>query len=395
MSNQSIPAYYLPLRTAEVIQQHINRCQNLALVLDKYVKREVIEDTKQKGLWLRERIQAHAIDVKLAQSIYHRWLSMLKALDATHFDATLDWRMVVGLGGDTVLETDITLHYLYGIPLIPGSALKGLTRAYVTGEETAYFVPIDAPETERKPSREEKTDHSDIQRIFGTQKKAGTVLFFDALPLNGKATFVVDIMNPHYPDYYKTLKNTTITPPANNQSPNPITFLTVTNTTFTFALAPRHPNKPEYRADAELAKAWLLKALQKYGVGGKTSAGYGYFQEDSQSVQTQQPSMQSETLHRPNLPKFHEGQELFHNSCTVIVPTDSMRQLYRTASAYLRYQEFSTRNIFIVIEADLDEARSWKPKETKGCIITHIEEHTDTVVLICKPKPKKNKPAHK
>jgi len=59
---------------------------------------------------------------------------MMSAIEATCFDVSLDWRIVIGLGGESVLETDITLHHLYGIPFIPGSALKGLTRAYVTGE---------------------------------------------------------------------------------------------------------------------------------------------------------------------------------------------------------------------------------------------------------------------
>jgi CRISPR type III-B/RAMP module RAMP protein Cmr6 len=278
--NEQIPTlYYLPPEIARVVQTHIDNCQNLALVLDKYVQREVIDEGRRKGDWLRERLQNNRLDKQLAQHVYQRWLRMMQSLNAVRFELTLDWRMVVGLGGETVLETDITLHHLYGLPFIPGSALKGLTRAYVAGEEKEYFVPEGKPEAERKPSLKEETDHPDIQRIFGSQKQAGTVLFFDALPQNGEAQFVVDIMNPHYPDYYRTLQSNTITPPANNQSPNPIAFLAVNDVTFTFTLAPRDPNNPEHNGDVELVRGWLQKALQKYGVGGKTSAGYGYFRE--------------------------------------------------------------------------------------------------------------------
>lgn len=405
MNEQTSSLYYLPPDTATVVQQQINSCKNLGLVLDKYVERVVIDGPrqrgdKQKGEWLRERLQNNTLDSQLAQNVYQRWSRMMDSLKAVRFELTLDWRMVVGLGGETVLETDITLHHHYGLPFIPGSALKGLTRAYVTSEEKEYFVPVqkEKPESERKPSLKEETDHPDIQHIFGTQEQAGTVLFFDALPKNGDASFVVDIMNPHYPDYYRTLQTGNITPPANNQSPNPIAFLAVMNTTFTFALAPRDPNNQRHKDDVELVRGWLQKALQKYGVGGKTSAGYGYFKENGHSgdgtgetdKRTQQPTMAPQTgvRVRPSLPRFHEGQEL---NCTVIPSTDNLRQIYSGASAYLRYQDFSHGDILIVIEAGSGEASTWKPNETKGCIVTRVEEGLDTLILVCRPRPKKNR----
>ncbi|MBE3560239.1 MAG: type III-B CRISPR module RAMP protein Cmr6 [Ktedonobacteraceae bacterium] len=283
--------YYLPASIARLIEQGSGTCRNMALLLDKYVTQEVISGSKEdgkekgeKGKWLRELVsQQHKhIDIKLAENAYRRWLAMVTALKATTFQAELDWRMVVGLGGETVLETDITLHHLYGIPYIPGSALKGLTRAYVAGEEKAYFIPSGKSESERKPSLKEETDHEDLQRIFGSQKQAGTVIFFDALPLNGKATFALDIMNPHYPDYYRSLSSSTPEAPTNDQSPNPIPFLTVTDTVFTFALAPRNSASQQHKNDVQLVTGWLRQALQDYGIGGKTSAGYGYFQHSGE-----------------------------------------------------------------------------------------------------------------
>ena len=43
-------------------------------------------------------------------------------------DATVDWRLIVGLGSGHVQETNMTLHHVYGIPYIPGSAVKGVLR---------------------------------------------------------------------------------------------------------------------------------------------------------------------------------------------------------------------------------------------------------------------------
>src|SRR6266436_8380914 len=181
--------YYLPLSTAQLLTEgQLKKCKNLGLILDKYAPETAIQKSEGKSIWLKEIAAGSYLDPRLTESVYKRWLNMIEAVGALYFSALTDWRMVVGLGGESVLETDLTLHHLYGIPYIPGSALKGLTRAFVTGEEY--------------PSRDIDQDNEIIRRIFGTQKEAGTVTFFDAMPIGGKATFVLDIMNSHYPNYY-------------------------------------------------------------------------------------------------------------------------------------------------------------------------------------------------
>src|SRR5437588_6769858 len=268
MNNPRDTEYYLPKDTAKLLTQgQLKKCKNLGLILDKYPPETAVQKSEDKSNWLREIATGNYIDAELTESAYRRWLNMTTAVGALHFSAVTDWRMVVGLGGETVLETDLTLHHLYGIPYIPGSALKGLTRAYVTGE---VF-----------PSKDIEHDNETVKQIFGSQDRAGTVIFFDAMPVDGKATFALDIMNSHYPNYYGEKK-----PPTNDQNPNPVTFLTVTSTTFMFAVAPRHP---KYEKDVGLVIGWLKEALQKYGVGGKTSAGYGYFKDvhDRQEQATQ------------------------------------------------------------------------------------------------------------
>ncbi|HEY1353987.1 MAG TPA: type III-B CRISPR module RAMP protein Cmr6 [Ktedonobacteraceae bacterium] len=256
--------HYLPPETARLVKAHLAGCKNLALVLDKYPPRNVVEDTKHKGPWLQSLLQGNHLDPALARAAYARWSALLQARGALTFQAALAWRMVVGLGKESVLETALTLHHLYGLPCIPGSALKGLTRAYVSGEIAAY------------KSDNEACDHADIKRIFGTQEQAGTVVFFDALPTDGKAAFALDLMNPHYSEYYRGDR-----PPGNDQKPIPVSFLTVADTTFTFALAGRPGSDQSGNDDVGQVGVWLPQALQHYGVGGKTSAGYGYMQAAS------------------------------------------------------------------------------------------------------------------
>src|SRR6266567_6768824 len=204
-------SYYFPRFMWELLDQHVGQCKNLGLILDKYPPATVSGDSQAKSEWLKRLEPNKHIDASLTQSAYARWHTMMSAMGATLFNAVLDWRMVIGLGGESVLETDITLHHLYGIPFIPGSALKGLTRAYVTREVEGY------------KSDKIDNDNEDVKRIFGSQEHAGTVIFFDAMPRNGVTNFVLDIMNPHYPEYYAGNK-----PPTNDQNPVPVTFLTVT-----------------------------------------------------------------------------------------------------------------------------------------------------------------------
>ncbi len=369
--------YNLPADTAALLNDHIIKCKNLALILDKYPTQAVVAETKNKGPWLQNLIKGDHIDTTLTQSAYDRWLAMMSAMNTTRFEASLDWRMVIGLGGETVLETDITLHHLYGIPFIPGSALKGLTRAYVTGEIEGY------------QSDKIENDNKEVKRIFGSQEQAGTVLFFDAMPLDGKVSFVLDIMNPHYPDYYSGTK-----PPTNDQSPNPITFLTVTNSTFTFALAPRNPNNTKHKEDVETVKGGLQGALQKYGIGGKTSAGYGYLKvvKEGEIVHAKKPeekTSQPKPLERirPNIPKFREGQEI---TGAVVAPTDELRRKAPSdARAFLRYQSFATTDVVIVVS--VEDVQSWKPGETRICVFLREEVRDGCTMLVCLPRVKKDK----
>src|SRR5713226_261316 len=135
MNNQSDTEYYLPRDIARLLTvDRLKKCKNLGLILDKYPPQSAVQKSEGKGSWLKDIASESYIDARLVESLYRRWLSMTTAVSSLHFNASLDWRMAVGLGGETVLETDLTLHHLYGIPYIPGSALKGLTKAYVTGE---------------------------------------------------------------------------------------------------------------------------------------------------------------------------------------------------------------------------------------------------------------------
>ncbi|MFC0438059.1 type III-B CRISPR module RAMP protein Cmr6 [Kutzneria buriramensis] len=165
------------------------------------------------------------------------------------------WRMVVGHGENTATETSLTLSPTHGLPILPGSALKGLAAAQAR---------VTAPQR--------------IGRLFGAPRPGtgtdepamGAVVFLDAFPLT-PPTVVVDTLAPHVPPYYNSGNSTGVPdrPPAEYHNPVPVRFLAVAATPFEALLI---------GPDAEVTQAadLLATALDELGIGGKTAAGYGY-----------------------------------------------------------------------------------------------------------------------
>ncbi len=196
----------------------------------------------------------------------------------------------------------------------------------------------------------------------------------------------------------------------NDQNPNPVTFLTVTETTFAFALALRSPSEEQYAEDVKQARKWLQEALQKYGVGGKTSAGYGFFQEPHEleltaSTQQTQPmtapppsaslgltqqKIEPTARVRPNIRPPTVGQVI---QGTVIASTGNFQQYvsFEGKNIFLRYMEYKPQDIFMVISSEHREAQNWKEKEPHHCEVVSVEEHDECIVVVCKPKKGKNK----
>ncbi|MBM4330709.1 MAG: type III-B CRISPR module RAMP protein Cmr6 [Deltaproteobacteria bacterium] len=176
-------------------------------------------------------------------------------------------RLILGLGSTSVLETSFIFHPLYGFPYLPASGAKGLARAYAEILDKEGATP------------------KIIRDVFGSEDKnpiesppeknrQGKVFFLDGLPTTFPV-LEVDIMNPHYSDYYAQNRDSqhNLTPPADWLSPVPIYFLTIkAGTTFEFGLI------SEEMALADRAEKWLRGGLMDLGAGGKTSAGYGYFE---------------------------------------------------------------------------------------------------------------------
>ena len=103
----------------------------------------------------------------------------------------------------------------------------------------------------------------------------GEVIFFDAFPLSAP-TIEVDVMTPHYGEYYSKKDQA----PVDTLLPNPIPFLTVVNTDFQFLMGSKKFSIQDklwkYEGKELTLSEWLQKALTEHGIGAKTAVGYGY-----------------------------------------------------------------------------------------------------------------------
>jgi len=274
---------------------------NLALLLEKFIPHTRIgkekSENKSKVLFAISEFSQKEKDklVKLL-NIYKECidqkLKFLKKIGylTENIPFITESRLIVGLGSASILETSITLHRIYGFPYIPGSAVKGVIRHYAIWK---LANGIDEEEPNKKIKEIDKVlskggkpnnwSNWDIklqemfyklQIIFGSEKTKGAVIFFDVLPL-GFPKLEVDIMNPHYSEYYQG-----DFPPTDYLTPNPIPFLTVApNQRFIFPLAIDLKMIGNFKAKELLEDIgnFLKQALKNFGIGAKTSIGYGYF----------------------------------------------------------------------------------------------------------------------
>ncbi len=186
-------------------------------------------------------------------------------------------RLLVGGGRAAATETSITFHPIWGVPILPGSALRGIARAELATELSV----------------------TEVEEIFGTTDRAGLLTFYDAVPVKGEFTLALDGQTPHHGKYYGTdadddgrgegddrpqenrgrrrEDDAGSDAPTDADSPVPFSFLTVVKTEFAVYVGARDPGDA---AQAALEKTWkaLATTLVDVGVGGKTSAGYGRFE---------------------------------------------------------------------------------------------------------------------
>ena len=243
--------------------------ENAGLLLDFYLSKTG-DEGKDQGKARRELFdraeKAAKASVDIYRAAFDRWAREVNPGESKPVHVA--GRLIVGLGAGTVLETGITLHHTYGVPVFPGSALKGLASAYC---DKVWGAAGETSETFKK-----QPAGAAHKTLFGTGDDSGCIVFHDAwiLPdsLENGGGLKLDVMTPHHTRYY--MIGGEENPPADTDAPIPVTFLSVAGD---FRLAVScNAGTPEQREQwAALAMELLLQAVADWGAGGKTSSGYG------------------------------------------------------------------------------------------------------------------------
>ncbi len=209
---------------------------------DTTLANETLSDKEQPVSTLMEN--ACKIGIADYSGWFMTWQATLSEFGVKLFSAQTSGRVVAGLGNESVLETAISIHRTYGVPYIPGSALKGLASSYAH---------------QRLQGWDKTTEAHRI--LFGDTTSAGYVTFWDALPIS--YYLHPDIMTVHHGEYYSSGKES----PADWDDPNPIPFISASGS---FLIALSGPDDW-----IKVAHGILKLALAEYGIGAKTSSGYG------------------------------------------------------------------------------------------------------------------------
>ncbi|MDW8104665.1 MAG: type III-B CRISPR module RAMP protein Cmr6 [Armatimonadota bacterium] len=230
--------------------------EHVGLMLNRYLSQH--DDTHEGAKSLYRQAQGTCIP-SVYSIAFQRWRQALKQLPNVHlFTATAVSSIAVGLGNESVLEAGLTVHHTYGVPVIPGSALKGLCRRGAL-----------------RLMQEGKLRKEAFQVLFGYSEQsgeasAGYITFWDAWydpdSVGGKP-FHRDVITVHHQQYYGDGKEF----PTDFDDPNPVPFLVVRpGARFLFAI--QAPDEAWGKFTQNLLK-WCLQNL---GVGAKTNAGYGF-----------------------------------------------------------------------------------------------------------------------
>lgn len=189
-------------------------------------------------------------------------------------------RLAIGLGLPHPTQTALLLDRLTGCPYVPGSSVKGALRA------AAGRVADGVLDTGEPSDREFWRQYLD--RLFGPSadsdlRARGEIIAYDAFPA-AWPRLEVDVLTPHYQDYYGDDAERPRVSPGDWQDPTPVAFPSVApGTELVFWLGPSkgalHRDDLGQDENLDRLKRLLRTTLRRIGIGAKTSTGYGLFDD--------------------------------------------------------------------------------------------------------------------
>jgi len=283
-----------PLSTRKLVSDS-KLVDNLLLRLYHFLPASLIEarDTKHGVLKSIADSSATVLDKKLLEELSERQSALLESLRGLGYVPVPETRLKLasnltcGLSTPNLVERGMTLLRPYGVPIVPGSSVKGAIAAHLAEILAGKLLLSDA-------ERNRALREAGLLKLFGEapeggeRGQSGEAVFFDALPV--AATLRVDITTPHHARYYQGKEAAA----AGFENPNPLPFLTVAEgAVFRFPIAVKSDaiGTPDSTVRSRLQQfgisrfdkleEFLSDALastgQFKGFGAQTNVGYGRF----------------------------------------------------------------------------------------------------------------------
>lgn len=342
--------------------------QHAGLVLQRYLCENATGEggnPEEKRAILNAAINAaSSAEVnELYKIAFNRWCSSLPKICEAGDIRSLG-RLIVGLGNENVLETGIRLHHTYGMPILPGSALKGLAAHYcsqVLGEQDdpKFKKPTTAQDETYKAflsGMGAKPDDNYHRLLFGITDDSGCITFHDAwITPDSKEPLKLDVMTPHHPKWINGA-----VPPTDFDSPIPIPFLSVSGS-FHFALSWHGPDSDKSAAWVEFAFKLLCDALEHWGIGGKTSSGYGRF--DLDDFHSRKQKERDEKAKR-------DEQELLKAELETMSPIERSIREFVGSHPNIQDPEYMK----LLKELEKNENCRWKSDEEKRIVAERVKQ---------------------
>ncbi|APW46305.1 type III-B CRISPR module RAMP protein Cmr6 [Rhodoferax antarcticus] len=170
-----------------------------------------------------------------------------------------------GLGNEHPIENGFAFLTPYGLPYLAGSGVKGILRRAMQelSKDGVYGFTDETINTLFGPEKIDKPE--DAQR--------GALDFWDVFPSPAGGKLVVEIMTPHFGEYYRGNQT-----PHDSGAPVPVSFLAVpAKSDFDFSVVCQPQRLPEALQTQwrRLLDQAFAHAFEWVGFGAKTSVGYG------------------------------------------------------------------------------------------------------------------------
>ena len=261
--------------------------------------------------WFSNAVERHR-DSTLVRAAHLRRADVLDGIGAKRYRVATLWRLAIGLGNPATVENSgITVHHIYGFPVIAGASLKGLARHFLEQEVPCRIGGGPRFSWERKVNWRQLLDdagyrtveHASYEMFGGATagpeqadertagdgtRCEGALAFHDAWAA-GTRWFEPDVLTSHHSKYYGSDAGRPAMP-DDREGPNPVHFLTVRmKVSFEFGIGftsqgkstearagrPDGLDAPTTEAIRRLAAVLVREAMSDWGVGAKTGSGYG------------------------------------------------------------------------------------------------------------------------